>query len=246
MKNKRFTLIELLVVIAIIAILAGMLLPALSKVKGTAQSVQCLSNMRQFGLAFQGYEDNTGYYIPYTKVAQASRKPSKVYTWTGYFHDNQILPLDIFICPSFQPTATNKPQNYYEADTGNVTYTGYGYPYSNIGSGRYVRNVDTGTPLDSSALKSVNVNCPSEMYALLDGWVQYGTGGSHGYANLSYKSDYLTSSSISSPHPRHNRNVNILFADWHVSSKKVNNPTNPYPELGGSGNYRSVHWSGYR
>ena len=59
-----FTLIELLVVVAIIAILAGLLLPALNSARETAQGTRCKNNLRQVGLSFAQYDSDANGWIP--------------------------------------------------------------------------------------------------------------------------------------------------------------------------------------
>lgn len=91
-QRKRFTLIELLIVIAILAILAGLLLPALNSARKTARSTACKNNLKQLGLAFFQYEQESGR-LP-AGNDQANGYPANQQNWMGKLWAAKLIPVE--------------------------------------------------------------------------------------------------------------------------------------------------------
>lgn len=211
-----FTLIELLVVIAIIAILAGMLLPALNKAREKSRSTKCTANIKQIGTAFIIYcNDNEDWMCPVGEEQRwCGRLDGDKYVAEGGLMD--YLSDKIRRCPSLQ--------QQFKSGSASVNNTGCGgYGYSQFLGGIMGSNVPVA--------KITQVESPSRTVAFADSLFYVGNSpiemyyisapsmtGSYSYGGYTMTYTYNPAPDINF---RHDKRANFIFVDGHASSERL-------------------------
>lgn len=170
--RRGFTLIELLVVIAIIAILAGLLLPALSRAKARANAIASLNNLRQLGLGLQLYaSDHEGYFPVHSSLkseTEALGRPRL--RWADYLFPFMQTE-SMYLSPNLnreERELMEKPFAHTVAPGPTVTkqtkfYGGYGYNYQYLGNARRPSGADR-----AFHARDVGIRAPSATVAIGD------------------------------------------------------------------------------